>query len=202
MSGKDVLNFIPKSYVEFLKAALKNPLQISTVFQTSPWLSQRMLTYVDFNSASHIIELGAGAGAITERIVNKLNPTCQFTAFELNYTLVEFLKNSYQGERIEFVVGSAELARDYAAKKGLADAVVSSLPWTIFSEDLQSRILDSIVDSLKPGGVFLTYTCINATIYPNSKIFNRLINEKFKTCEKSATEWKNIPPAYVNVCRK
>ncbi|MEK6556097.1 MAG: methyltransferase domain-containing protein [Bdellovibrionota bacterium] len=202
MSNKETFNFIPKSYVEFFKAALKNPMQISTVFQTSPWLSKRMLSYVDFENASHIIELGSGAGAITERLVAKLNPKTQFTAFELSYTLVEFLKNSFNGPNIEFVTGSAELARDYAAKKGLADAVVSSLPWTVFSEDLQDKILSSVVESLKPGGVFLTYTCLNATLYPNAKSFNRLIKEKFSSCEKSATEWKNIPPAYVNICRK
>ena len=201
MKTSNERTFIPKSYVEFFKAALKNPLQISTIFQTSPWLSDKMLSYVPFSEATHIIELGAGAGAITERVAKRLQPNCQFTAFELSYTLVEFLKNSYPPP-MEFVVGSAELSRDYARKKGLADAVISSLPWTVFSEDLQEKILDSVVDSLKPNGLFLTYTCVNATIYPAAKTLEKLLSQKFSTFEKSEIVWKNIPPAYVNICRK
>lgn len=198
----DMKDLIPKSYLEFFKAALKNPMQISTIFQTSPWLSECMLSSIDFKNASHIIELGAGAGAITEKIYHRIQPQTQFTAFELSYTLVEFLKNSYTEKNMEFVVGSAELSREFAQKKGLADYVVSSLPWTLFPPDLQERILDSVVDSLKPNGLFLTYTCLNAKIYPAAKTLDTFLNSKFSLVKKSKTIWKNIPPAFVYICSK
>jgi phospholipid N-methyltransferase len=188
-------------YLEFIKAAIKNPLQISTVFQTSRWLRNRMLEHVDFKTAKHIIELGPGAGAITEGIAQRLQPNTRFTAFELNVELVEYLRKCYP-TNMEFVVGSAELAKQYADTKGPADAVVSSLPWSLFPADLQERIVDAIYSALKPGGVFTTYVCVNAYFYPASQNLRYLLHRKFKKVTKTPVEWRNIPPAFVYVCEK
>jgi phosphatidylethanolamine/phosphatidyl-N-methylethanolamine N-methyltransferase len=188
-------------YIEFLKAAIKNPLQISTVFQTSRWLRNRMLDHVDFAHAKHIMELGAGAGAITEGIAQRIVPGCKFTAFELNEELVTYLRKCYP-ESMEFVVGSAELAKQYAEKKGPADAVISSLPWSLFPSDLQERIVDSMYAALKPGGIFTTYVCINAYLYPASQNLRYLLHRKFKSVKKTPVELRNIPPAFVYVCEK
>src|SRR6187399_1868481 len=110
-------------YIEFLKAAIKNPLQISTVFQTSRWLRNRMLDHIDFKNSKHLMELGPGAGAITEGIAQRISPTCKFTGFELNEDLVEYLRKYYPPP-MEFVVGSAERAKEYAELKGPADAII------------------------------------------------------------------------------
>lgn len=189
------------SYTEFLKAAVKNPLQLSTIFQTSPWLARSVLRQVDFANAGHIMELGAGAGAITGEVARRLTPSCQFTAFEVVPSLAEYLKRTYPAQ-MEIVVGSAELASDYAKKKGPADAVVSSLPWTIFPEKLQEDILDSVAKSLKPGGKFMTYVCVNAELYPAAKSLKSKMKKKFSKVERQPTEWRNIPPASVYVCTK
>lgn len=188
-------------YFEFLKAAIKNPLQISTVFQTSPWLRGRMLEHVDFANATHIMELGAGAGAITEGIAKKLSPNTKFTAFELSEDLVEYLRKVYP-PNMEFVVASAERARDYAESKGPADAVISSLPWTLFAAELQQSLVDSIYDALKPGGRFLTYVCLNAAWYSSAQNLKYLLHRKFKTVRRTPVEWRNIPPAFIYVCEK
>jgi phosphatidylethanolamine/phosphatidyl-N-methylethanolamine N-methyltransferase len=188
-------------YIEFLKAAIKNPLQISTVFQTSRWLRNRMLNHIDFANCKHIMELGPGAGAITEGIAQRLSPNCKFTGFELNEDLVEYLRNYYPPQ-LEFVVGSAERAKEYAELKGPADAVISSLPWSLFTPDLQQNIVDSIYAALKPGGIFTTYVCINAIIYPGAQNFKYLLHRKFKNVKKTPTEWRNIPPAFVYICEK
>lgn len=188
-------------YLEFLKAAIKNPMQISTVFQTSPWLRDRMLTNVDFSKASHIIELGSGAGAITEGIARRLPPTAQFTGLELSEDLVEYLRKWYP-PNFEFIVGSAERAKEFGEKKGPADAVISSLPWTLFGPDLQESILSSVHAALKPGGLFLTYVCLNASWYQSAQNLKYLLHRKFKTVRKTPTEWRNLPPAFVYVCEK
>lgn len=189
------------SNLEFIKAALRHPLQISTLFQTSPWLAEKMLSYVDFEKAEHVIELGSGAGAITEPLIKKMRPSTRLTAFELNEELVAFLKESFSSPMIDFRSASAADAHLAVEKYGPAQAVISSLPWTVFPESLQAAILDSIKKSLAPGGVFLTYTCVNASFYPSSKVFQRLIQARFRTCEKSNVEWRNIPPAFINICR-
>lgn len=188
-------------YLEFLKAAIKNPLQISTVFQTSPWLRNRMLSHVDFTKCTHIIELGPGAGAITEGIAQRITSDVQFTGLELSEELVEYLRKIYPAH-MEFIVGSAERAREFAEKKGPADAVISSLPWTLFGHELQNSILSSVHDALKPGGLFLTYVCVNASWYQSAQNLKYLLYRKFKTVRKTPIEWRNIPPAFVYVCEK
>lgn len=189
------------SYFEFLKAAASNPMKLSTVFQTSPWLARDVIAPVTFETAKHIMELGSGAGAITSEVAPRLSKECQFTGFELVPSLAEYLRKNYPA-KMEFVTGSAELAKDYANKKGPADFVVSSLPWTVFSEELQESILTSVHAALKPGGKFMTYMCINANLYPTANSFKSKIKSKFAVVEKRAIEWRNIPPAAVYVCTK
>lgn len=189
------------SYFEFLKAAASNPMKLSTVFQTSPWLARDVIAPVSFATAKHIIELGSGAGAITSEVAPRLTADCQFTGFELVPSLAEYLRRSYPS-KMEFVTGSAELASEYAKKKGPADAVVSSLPWTIFPEELQENILTSVHAALKPGGKFMTYMCINANLYPSANSFKSKIKAKFASVERRPVEWRNIPPAAVYVCTK
>ena len=188
------------STVEFIKAALKNPMQISTVFQTSPWLCEALLKNVDVEAAKLILELGPGAGAVTEPLLKRMKVDSKYVGIELNSSLVSYLHKNYPGR--DFVEGSAEMANDVAAKHGPIDAVVSSLPWTIFPGEVQEKIITSVHSSLREGGVFVTYVCLNASIYPAAKNLKRLLDDNFNNVHKGPVEWRNIPPAFVYTCTK
>ena len=165
------------STIEFIKAALKNPL-----------------------NAKLILELGPGAGAVTEPLLRKINDDCKYVGIELNTHLVNYLNKNYPDR--DFLEGSAEMATDVAAKYGPIDAVVSSLPWTIFPGEVQEKIINSVYSSLKEGGVFVTYVCLNASVYPAAKNLKRLLDDNFNSVKKSPVEWRNIPPAFVYTCTK
>ena len=186
--------------VEFIKAALKNPMQISTVFQTSPWLAEALLRKVPLSDAKLVLELGPGAGAVTKPLLEKVSDDCKYVGIELNSHLVQYLHKNYPNR--DFLEGSAELATEVAAKYGPIDAVVSSLPWTVFPYELQDRIITNVHESLKEGGVFVTYVCLNASFYPAAKTLKSLLYDKFSSVTKSPTEWRNIPPAFVYTCTK
>jgi phosphatidylethanolamine/phosphatidyl-N-methylethanolamine N-methyltransferase len=182
----------------FIKAALKNPLQISTVFQTSPWLAELLLSSAPLENARHVIELGPGAGAITAPLLKKISPSTLYTGIELNSDLVDHLRKTFPDRR--FVRGSAEDLSAVTVESGPADVIISSLPWTVFTEDLQRRIIGGLVKGLTPGGVFATYVCLNAVLYPTARSLGRLLGENFSRVERSRTEWRNVPPAFVYVC--
>lgn len=186
--------------IEFIKAALRNPFQISTIFQTSPWLSEALLREVSLEDAKLVLELGPGAGAVTEPLLARLPPDSKYIGIELNSHLVQYLHKKYPDR--DFLEGSAELAANVAAKHGPIDAIVSSLPWTIFPADLQEQIIESIHQALRPGGIFATYVCINASLYPAAKNLKKILYSKFKQVHKSPIEWRNIPPAFVYSCTK
>lgn len=186
--------------IEFVKAALKNPMDVSTVFPTSRWLAQKLLDEVPIESNSFIVEVGAGTGAITQHLLRRLRkPGEQYLGVELNPQMVSYLKAYFPS--LKFEQGPARNL-DVWLKTKKADGVVSSLPWTIFSESVQTETLDAIYDSLKPGGVFATYMCLNSSWYPQAKRFKEKIHSMFKTVDKTPVEWRNIPPAFVFRCTK
>ncbi len=188
------------SYLQFVKAAAKSPMQMSTVFQTSHWLAKRLLERANLDQAHSVLELGPGAGAITKSLYGQLLADCRYKGIELNPDLVAYLRKAFP--KFEFIEGSAELCAEIARKEGPADVVVSSLPWTIFPTEVQDKIMESVVQSLQPGGRFVTYVCINATLYPAAKNLRSLLFKNFSDVHKSKIEWRNIPPAFVYTCTK
>lgn len=186
--------------IEFVKAAIKNPRDVSTVFPTSRWLAQRLLDEIPIKPNSFIVEVGAGTGAITQHLLRRLTkPGEQYLGVELNEQMVTYLRTYFPS--MKFEQGLAQNL-DVWMKDKKADGVVSSLPWTVFPEAVQRETLSAIYDSLKPGGVFATYMCLNSSWYPQAKRFKEMINSSFKSVDKTPVEWRNIPPAFVFRCTK
>ena len=186
--------------IEFVKAAIKNPRDVSTVFPTSRWLAQRLLDEVPIKPNSFIVEVGAGTGAITQHLLRRLQkPGEQYLGVELNQQMVAYLRTYFPS--LKFEEGPAQ-DLDVWLKGKKADGVVSSLTWTIFPEALQRETLAAIHASLKPGGVFATYMCLNSSWYPQAKRFKEMINATFEQVDKTPVEWRNIPPAFVFRCTK
>lgn len=186
--------------IEFVKAAIKNPRDVSTVFPTSRWLAQRLLDEVPIEPNSFIVEVGAGTGAITQHLLRRLHkPGEQYLGVELNQQMVNYLRTYFPS--LKFEIGPAQNLGVWLKDKK-ADAVVSSLPWTVFNESVQTETLQAIHDSLKPGGVFVTYMCLNSSWYPQAKRFKEKVHSMFTSVDKTPVEWRNIPPAFVFRCTK
>ncbi|MEK7356367.1 MAG: methyltransferase domain-containing protein [Bdellovibrionota bacterium] len=180
--------------IEFVKAALRRPFDVSTVFPTSRSLAETMLSFADIENAKSVVELGSGTGAITKYLAPRLLDGQSFVGVELDSKMVEFLHKEWPSLRFES--GPAESLPTWV-EPGSVDVIVSSLPWTIFSEETQSRTIRAIVESLRPGGMFLTYVCANAYLYPQAGSFLRLLRTSFADLKRSELEWRNIPPAFV-----
>lgn len=180
--------------IEFVKAAIRRPLEVSTVFPTSRSLAETLLSFANLSQAETVVELGPGTGAITRHLAPRLIRPQSYLGIEIDEPMVNYLRQEYPDLRFE--AGPAEiLARVQSADS--VDVVVSSLPWTIFSDEVQERTIAAIHQSLKPGGMFVTYICANALWYPQAKAFIGRLKDTFKDVQRSDLEWRNIPPAYV-----
>jgi len=185
---------LAREVIEFIKAALRNPLDVSTVFPTSPALAEAMLAQGDLSNASRIVEIGSGTGAITKHIAKRLSDPGMYLGVELDPRMVEFLRRAFP--TLKFENGPAEHLPRWVPEESV-DLVISSLPWTLFPTDIQTKTVDAIISSLKPGGVFITYICVNAMLYPQARPFIKKLNQSFSEVSRSALEWRNIPPAFI-----
>jgi len=179
--------------IEFFKAALRNPLEVSTIFPTSKYLAETLLSNGDFLHAQHVIELGAGTGAITKHLQKKIS-AFSYLGIELDHQMIQYLRRNFPSLRFE--AGLAENMSNWA-EPATVDLIVSSLPWTVFSDETQEKTIAAILSTLRPGGVFLTYICANALLYPQAKSFVNRLKNGFATVERRPLEWLNIPPAFV-----
>lgn len=190
---------INKDLIEFVKAAVDKPMEVSTIFPTSSALANRLLDQMECDLPGPVVELGAGTGAITRHLKKRLTPEQSYLGIEVNSDMIRFLRREFRD--MDFRRGKADQIEKFLEGK-LAANVVSSLPWTIFTSQYRELTLSAIHRSLKPGGRFLTYMCINASIYPQANHFARVANQLFSKVERTPIEWKNIPPAFVYVCSK
>ena len=181
--------------LRFLLAALKNPREVSTIFQTMPWLRDHMMDSIDFSKIERLVELGAGAGAITAGIADRLQKPEQYLGIELDHDLIEVLRERFP--QLKFAEASAENVHDLTQASGPVDVIVSSLPWTLFPPEMREHTMKNIADSLKPGGMFMTYMVVNAIFYPSAQDVIRQMKINFSRVEQSKLFWKNFPPAFV-----
>lgn len=190
---------LTREHIEFIKAAIRNPLEVSTVFPTSRSLAETLLSQADVLGAESVVELGAGTGAITRFLRPKLGKKESYLGIELDPKMVAFLRREFTD--LKFETGLAEELPQWKSARSV-DVVVSSLPWSVFGPETQEKTLEAIRESLKPGGVFLTYVCVNAMLYPSARRFIDLMKANFRVIERTPLEWRNVPPAFVFKAKK
>ena len=184
-------------HIKFLAQFIIHPTKTGAIAPSSDALSQFITDMAELGNVSSVIEFGSGTGVITEKILERISPDTTFFAMEINQTFVETTKRRCP----EAVVyeSSATNAMKHLELHGEdgCDCIISSLPWSTFSEDLQDDLLKTITDVLRPGGKFLTYAYLPGLIMPTARRFRRKLEQNFDTVKRSKTIWSNFPPAFV-----
>jgi phospholipid N-methyltransferase len=67
--------------------------------------------------------------------------------------------------------------------------------------DLQRRLLDSVSQSLRPGGTFTAMAYLHARGFPTSRRFQRELHRRFPSVARTPIVWANVPPAFVFHCQ-
>jgi phosphatidylethanolamine/phosphatidyl-N-methylethanolamine N-methyltransferase len=184
-------------FKEFVGAALRNPKSVSTLFPTMSTLSKSLVHLGQVGDTTDVLELGAGSGAITEYII-QAQPR-SFLGVELDPKLVDYLEKKYHPHPF-LRASAADLKQDVASES--RDVVISSLPWTLFEQDLQQSIADEIIRVLRPGGVFLTFICLHSLAYPGARRARSIFEKNFTEINCQKTVVQNLPPANIYLARK
>jgi phospholipid N-methyltransferase len=187
-----------RSFLHFLWAALRNPLQVSTVFQTGDKVSGILAEAIPADVSLPVVELGVGTGAITESLLERIQDPSVYVGLELNAEMLKFASKRFPKGR--FVTASAETFADYLGGRPAA-AVVSSLPWTLMPAETVEALLSSIAQHLAPDGVFATYITLHVLKTPAGRRVQSSIESRFPNVETKVVG-SNLPPAKVFLARK
>ena len=181
--------------LDFLKNTLLNLKTTGTITRSSNFLCKALLSYINFEDAHNIIELGPGDGVITAHLLKSMKQDSHLYSFEINEIFIEYLQANFKDQRLSIMPVSAELIKPELAKYGVnqVDYIVSAMPFTILPEQLTDSIITNCYEMLKPGGKFIQFHySLQAKKY-YIKVFKH-IQIKFVAL--------NVPPAFVMVCDK
>jgi phosphatidylethanolamine/phosphatidyl-N-methylethanolamine N-methyltransferase len=186
----------------FLAAALRNPGKVGAVAPTSEAMAELLTRIVPRSGTPVVVELGPGTGAVTGVIDDRLPPGARHVAVELDPAMAAFLQRTHPG--LEVIEGDAVKLGALLAEHGVehADAVVSGLPWSLFDEETQASILTQIADVVGSEGAFTTFAYRHGLVLSAARRFRRALHETFEEVLVTATVWRNLPPAFVYVCRR
>jgi phospholipid N-methyltransferase len=187
-----------KAFFKFFWAAVKNPLQVSTVFATGPTASNTLTDAIPAGAGGAVVELGVGTGAITQTLLGKISAPERYIGLELNTELLEFVKERFP--QLRFENDSAENFPKYLDGQPVS-AVVSSLPWTLMPNQAVTGTLDAIHKTLTENGVFATYMTLHVLATPAGRRFQEQLKERFSRLE-SKIVIENLPPAKIFIARK
>jgi phospholipid N-methyltransferase len=176
----------------FLSKFFKSPKQVGSVIPSSRYLTEKMMEQIDWSNVRRIAELGAGTGVFTRAIQKRLHQGAEALIFEYDEKMRRLLME--QCPHLFFWGDAAELnlARETFGMEKL-DVVISGLPFANFEQEMRDKLLDEVIEALKPGGLFIAFQY--------SLQMKKQLEARFSSV-KTGFVLPNVPPAFVYVCQK
>ena len=189
-----------KDTLTFLKTFLRHPTQVGAIAPSSQSLVRTMVDWFDWNQARGVVEFGPGTGVFTEAILDCLHPDAKFFAIERSAEMVATAQKRCPSAKIyeDSVTNVSQLCDQESMEQ--VDAIICGLPWAAFPESLQSEIMETMLQRLRPGGQFATFAYWQGVILPAGRRFSKRLDQTFSSVERSQTAWMNLPPAFVYRC--
>lgn len=181
----------------FWGRSLQNFGQICSLFPSSPFVGRAMSWAIADRPADHVVELGAGTGAVTRQLLKNGIENHQLTLLEIDPKLGGHLRRSFPD--LDVVIAPAqELSKLWRDRNGSkVGAIVSTLPMRLFNKRTIFSIMRNCFSVLEPGGVFVQFTYRQSSPVPE-----RICNVLNLECERYSRVWINLPPAGIWVYRK
>ena len=169
---------------------IKNILTTGAVGQTSREVELEICSHLPRGEKKVIVEYGMGLGNITLEILNTISPTSKLYAFEVNKDFCEKARKTINDKRLVIINSGAETMRDYITEP--VDGFISSIPFSFFSKEVSSHIIESSYDLLREGCYFSQVLLTKFNFKKFTKVFDH--------CEM--IRLGNIPVEFIYHCRK
>jgi phospholipid N-methyltransferase len=134
------------------RAFTRDPRHVGTLWATGAGPGRTMLNLAaaELRTAVRVEEIGAGSGAITRLILERIGPAAIVDAYERDEDLHEILRGRFGDS------GRLRLHYDAAAMGTVldgahADVIVSAYPWTSVPRTERDRMMRQACQCLRPG---------------------------------------------------
>src|SRR4051812_31800987 len=85
--------------LKFFAGFLRNPFTTGSVVPSSPALAHRLIDSEKFRTASFVIEIGPGTGAVTEVILSRMRDRTHYLGLDLEPAFVATLTKTFPDAR-------------------------------------------------------------------------------------------------------
>jgi len=179
----------------FLKNAVLKPKEIAYVVPSGKRLIHSIAVRSGLSTAINVVELGPGTGGTTKGFLKEMPENAILCAVEINKDFVDYLNKTIDDERLHVCHDGAQNLTQIVKKQGwkYADVVISGMPFSTLPRNIARDIIQSVYDSLKPGGLFVAYQFRDRVGQLASPIFGD---------PKTYWEYKNFPPMQIFVWKK
>jgi phospholipid N-methyltransferase len=190
----------------FVGEALTNFPMVGAISPSSRYLANAMLEPLPFERTRIAVELGAGTGAITNALLDRLPPSATLLVFEINRRFFDCLRRSISDPRVILINSSVEYIDSELHRRGIqqVDAVVSSLGLAFMPDRQRHALFERLLPFLQPRSVFTQYQYIHGLQFREGALrrFNlRPLLRRYFASVQSKIEWRNLPPAFVFTCQ-
>ncbi|MDR7302494.1 class I SAM-dependent methyltransferase [Haloactinomyces albus] len=188
-------------YRTFFSTAVRNPSMVGAATPTSGAVAATVAQVVPTTGRPVVVELGPGTGSLSGAIHDRLPAHARHIGIELGDDLVQHLRRHQPW--METVHGNAENLHTLLTGLDIdkVDAVISSIPWSLLTEEVQQNILRQAAHVLTPHGSFTALTYLPAQHSAGGRRFHRRLKATFDEVITHTT-WRNLPPIMHYICRR
>jgi len=180
----------------FFKSWFSSPKQMGTLFPSSSKTGTKIAGLIKDAENVLVVELGAGTGQITEKILEEGVRVENFATVEFDTGFCKELKKRFPSIKNILNIDAAEVIKHLPKKfPGQTDYLISTLPLLTLGYEKTRAIIDAIFKVLKPKGVYIQVTL--------SPFQPKYIKDFGLSATKLCVSWLNVPPMHVwRICKK
>ena len=196
-------SFRPAAKVQITRSGLvlfainffKHPRLLGTIFPSSRFLVDRVLSRIAWDQCRVIVEYGPGVGQITAEILRRMHPDATLIGIELNADFVRYLRGAMSDSRLRLVSSSAAQVRTVLRQLGhtSADCIIAGIPFSTLGRLERRAILSETDAALADDGQLTIYQYSGALQADLERVFAQV------ECERT---FLNFVPAQLFHCVK
>lgn len=158
----------------FFKKFLKHGTRVASVAPSSPALAKAMCRHVDAAAPQVIVELGAGTGAVTRFIQQRMHPQSTLIAVEIDPDFAEVLRR--QAPKAQVMVCDVAELTERLREQGIekVDRMLSGLPTPSLPKTVNQAVLDGYRELAAEDGMFTQLTVMPWVYKP---LYDRLFEQ-------------------------
>jgi len=202
-----------KQRLAFLMQFMKTPLRVGSAIPSSSWLAERVSQCIspslESGSPKHYLEVGAGTGKLSKKIIEKMGPKDYLDIVEVDEAFCAILHRNF-GHLHNVHIHQRSIF-DWTSEACHYDAIISALPLNSFSPQEVAEIYKIYEKILKNHGKFSYIEIMGVPTIGKLFFFSdkkrrleevQQVKQDFFKKNNGISEmvWWNIPPMRVCHC--